>query len=171
MTSRKGVKNITIEKWEEMKLLYVTKNKSLREIEEQFGYSHAIISKKSAEGSWVDERTKYWANVSQELANFISQEMVEVKKNMLKTGLYLFGKGLQHLQKKLDKADKNRDGLSDKESWAYFNKGVEMLSKFMVEEKNIELHLPQSAESEAAREMRRFFDKLHGVQPVENTEP
>jgi len=164
MASRKGIKNISLEQWDEMKRLYVTQNRSLREIADEFGYSRIPLEKKSVEEKWVDERTKYWANVSQELGIFVTQEMVEAKKNMLKTGLYLFGKGLQHLQKKLDEADKRKEGLTDKESWAYFNKGVEILSKFMVEEKSIDLHLPQTDESEAARELRRFFDKLHGVQ-------
>jgi len=163
MASRKGIKNITLGQWDEMKRMYVTQNKSLREIAEEYGYSHVAIENKSVEDKWVDERTKYWASVSQELGTFITKEMVEAKKNMLKTGLYLFGKGLQHLQKKLDEADKRKEGLSDKESWAYFNKGVDILSKFLVEEKSIDLHLPQSDESEAARELRKFFDKLHGI--------
>lgn len=163
MAKNKGDKNITLSKWQDIKQVYIVKCKSLRELATEFDVSEQVLFIRSSEEKWVYERSAYWANIEQELSNLIAKEMVEAKRNMLKTGLYLFGKGIQHLQKKLDEADNKKEVLSDKESWAYFNKGVEILSKFMTENKNIDLHLSQSTESEAAREMRRFFDKLHGV--------
>lgn len=163
MAKKKGdPRFISPAKWHDIKQGFVVQCKSHTELAKEFGVSATSISIKSSEGKWVDERSQYWLDIERELSDLAKKETVETKKNILKTGIYFFGKGVQHLQKRLEEAEKNNKGLSNKEAWDYFNKGVEIVSMFMEKDKD---RVPQiqSEESEAAKEIRRFFDKLHGV--------
>lgn len=169
MAKKKGdPKIISPAKWQDIKQGFITQCKSHAELAEEFGVSATAISVKSSKEKWVEERSLYWLSIERELSDLVRKDMIESRKNLLKTGIYFFGKGVQHLQEELKEADKKKVKLSNKEAWEYFNKGVEIIKIFMERENDLNLRFPQAGDSEVLNFLKGEFKLIHGDTTIEN---